>query len=137
MVDVTVFGQIQEQFPAIGAVILLIIAAYFIVRFVSLTFGDALGAVGKFFRDRRAITHSEADDMRRRLRYLDERVETLLRRDQVYFSYVLHDQEWHLRDQLRAAAEGRVTEPHLPFIEYRDAWARERGLEKELADAWR
>lgn len=136
MVDVTVFGQIQEQFPAIGAVILLAMAVYFIVRTIALTFGDALGAVGNFFRDRRAITHSEADDMRKRLKYLDDRVEKLLYRDQCYFAYVLADQEYHHRQKLIAIELGWVLEPHVPFLEFRDRWMRDRGLEKEL-EMWK
>lgn len=132
----TFFGQIQEQFPAIGAVILLIIAAYFVVRFVSLTFGDALGAVGRFFRDRRAITHSEADDMRSRLKYLDDRVEKLLHRDACYFAYVLADQEYHHRQKLIAIELGWVLEPHVSFLEFRQRWMSERGLEKEL-EMWK
>ncbi|AXH67837.1 hypothetical protein J4T99_gp031 [Mycobacterium phage Bromden] len=131
---------LTEQWPGW---FLLIIAAlfgvYLVVRFLSLTFesvGRALGPVGKFFRRRRAITHAEADDMRKRIAYLDERVTTMLYRDQCYFAYVLADTEWHRRHELKAAALGWVFEPHISFLEFRDKWMRERGLDKEL-DIWK
>ncbi|QFG10262.1 hypothetical protein J4U00_gp030 [Mycobacterium phage DyoEdafos] len=129
-----------EQWPGwVMLVIAGLCALYLAVRFLSLTFESvsrALGPIGNYFRRRRAITHAEADDMRERIEYLNGRVEQMLYRDQCYFAYVLADTEWHRRHELKAAALGWAFEPHVSFLEFRDRWMRERGLDKDL-DIWK
>jgi hypothetical protein len=119
--------------------VFVFVAVYHGVRALALTFdtvAKALGPLGKRWRGRRTISQSESDDMRRRIEYLDRRVETLLYRDQCYFAFVLEDAHWHQRHALLAIQRGWDLEPHPNFLEFRDRWLRERGLDKEL-EIWK
>ncbi|WP_124712903.1 hypothetical protein [Mycolicibacterium nivoides] len=132
-------GVLVTNWPELAVIASLVFGVYMIVRFLAGTFESfsrALGPVGRFLRAQRAINKAESDDMRKRIAYLDERVTRLLYRDQCYFAYVLADTEWHRRHELKAAALGWVFEPHVSFLEFRDRWMRERGLDKEL-DIWK
>jgi hypothetical protein len=132
-------GPLVEHWPAFTLIIAVLIGIYYVVKTLALTVdavGDALGPLGKLWRSRRTISQAESDDMRRRIDYLSGRVETLLWRDQCYFAYVLIDQDWHHRHELLAVQHGWALEPHPSFLEFRDKWMRERGLDKEL-EIWR
>ncbi len=130
---------LSENWPTLTLVAALLFGLYMCVRFLVLTFesvSSALGPVGKFIRARRALSMAEADDLRRQVVSLDGRIRSLLYRDECYFAYMLSDQEWHHRHELKAAAHGWSFERHVPFLEFRDRWMRDRGLEKEL-ELWR
>ncbi len=102
---------VTTNWPTVGLVATLLIGVYFIARHWN---------------------SAEMSDMRKRVDYLDERVETLLRRDQCYFAFVLMDAEWHHRNDLRAIEYGWIVEPHPSFLEFRDQWMVAEGLEKDL-----
>ena len=109
------------------------------VRFLSLSsesVAKVFGPVGAFFRNRRAISQAESDDMRRQIIGLDKRVRALLYRDECYFAYMMTDAEWHRRHELMAIASGWEFEPHVPFLFFRDQWMLERGLDKEI-ELWK
>ncbi|ADL70996.1 hypothetical protein SEA_WAMBURGRXPRESS_29 [Mycobacterium phage Wamburgrxpress] len=130
---------IARDWPDLAVVASLLCGLYVIVRYLAGTFESvsrALGPVGRWFRSRRAINKAELMDMQKRVEYLDERVTRLLYRDQCYFAYVLADTEWHRRHEIKAAALGWDLERHVSFIEFRDRWMRNRGLDKEL-DIWK
>ncbi|UVK63417.1 membrane protein [Mycobacterium phage Aegeus] len=127
------------HWPLVACLAALLLLIWLCVRFLALTsesFSKALGPIGKFIRARRALTKAEADILKRQVIHLDGRVRSLLYRDECYFAYMLSDQEWHHRYELKAAAHGWSYERHVPFLEFRDRWMRERGLEKEL-ELWR
>lgn len=129
---------IGEHWPGMMVFAALLFGVLLCVRFLALTsesVSRALGPVGKFFRDRRAINKAESNDMRRQIITLDRRVRALLYRDECYFAYMVVDAEWHRRHELNAIANGWEPEPHVPFLKFRDQWMRERGLEKD-SDIW-
>lgn len=130
---------LAAHWPSVTLVAALLFGISTCVRFLALTsesFSRALGPIGKFIRTRRALSKAEADLLRRQVLALDGRVRSLLYRDECYFAYMLADQEWHHRQELLAAAQGWALERHMPFLEFRDKWMRERGLEKEI-ELWR
>lgn len=124
------------DWPTVSLLLVGLFATYHGVRLLSLTFGWGMGALGTYWRTRRAISNAEADDMRRQIVALNGRVETLFWRDQCYFAYILADQAWHHRVELDAAARGLAVEPHQPFMEFRDRWMVDRGLDHEL-EIWK
>ena len=125
-----------DHWPTLTIVVAATYAVYYIVKHAVLAFdsvAEAFGAFGKYVRARRAITSSEADFLRKQVVDLDKRVRALLYRDSCYFAYVLKDQEWHQHFELLASAHGWKEIPrHQGFLEFRDRWMRERGLEKEF-----
>ena len=126
--------MLVEHWPTLSLVAVFMFGVYVILRFLALaseSAAQALGPVGKFFRDRRAISQAESDDMRRQIVALDKRVRALLYRDECYFSYMVSDAEWHRRHELLAAAKGWEFEPHTSFLKFRDVWMQDRGLDKD------
>ena len=132
------FNALWEHWPGIGLFAVMLFGLLLCIRFLALASEEvakALGPVGVFFRNRRAISQAEFDDMRRRIVNLDKRVKALTMRDECYFSFMLADAEWHRRHELLAAAKGWEFEPHVPFLVFRERWARERGIDEDV-DIW-
>lgn len=100
------------------------------------TAGLCLAVILGMFLFARYIRAIEMQDMRARIDYLDKQVRALRYRDECYMGFISIDQEWHYRATLQAAAEGRILERHISFLEYRDQWLRDRGLEQEQEELW-
>lgn len=133
-----VSNLVAANWPTLTAFAALLIGVYWCVRFLAMTFdafADALGPLGKYWRARRLISQTEADDMRRRLQYLAEQVRALRHRDECYFAYTLYEQEWHRTQELIAITNGWQLEPHIGFLEFSEKWMRDRNIDKEL-DLW-
>ncbi|SHT52592.1 Uncharacterised protein [Mycobacteroides abscessus subsp. abscessus] len=134
--DIDINTILVEQWPAALPWIGLLIVVYLVTKFAVLTFESvarALGPVGRWFTARRAITSAESDFLRKQIVALDKTVKALQYRDACYFAYVLKDQEWHQDFELFAASQGWNHIPrHQTFIEFRDKWVKDRGLEKEF-----
>lgn len=127
---------LAEHWPVLSLAALLLFGVYMCVRFVALAFRDSLGPIGEYFRTRRAITAADRDDMIARIKYMDEQVRALRYRDECYFAYMLVDQEWHRKHELMAAQFGWAFDPHITFLEFRDAWMKARGLTNEDIKIW-
>ena len=111
-----------------------LVAAYFIVGCLSLTFEkveQALGPLGRFWRMRGGRADAEIKELRRQVDFLSRRVEVLTNRDECYFSYLLWDTEYHRRQELLAAQIGFAMERHKTFLEFRDEWIATRGGSSE------
>lgn len=106
---------LMENWPTVGLIATLLIGMYLIVR---------------------QFSAAEMKDMRRRVDYLEGRVETLSYQAECYFSYWLVDQEWHIRQEFIARERGYILEKHTSFLDYRDRWMKDRGLDKEL-EIWK
>lgn len=110
-----ILGRLTENWPTVGLVATLLIGVYLSARYWA---------------------SAEMRDMRRRVDYLDDRVETLSYQVECYFAYWLVDQEWHIRQEFIARERGWQLEPHVTFLAFRDQWMKQRGLEKEL-EIWK
>lgn len=133
--DEALWLLLGQHWPELLLANVFLFGVVMFARFLALTFDSCyrmLGPLGRYWRNRRSISQAESDDMRRQIIALDKRVRALLYRDECYFAYTLYDQEYHHRQQLKAAACGCDLEPHVPFLLFRDKWVRERGLEQEL-----
>ncbi len=114
-----------------------LIIAYFVVKFLVLTFDSIAslsGPVGRYFRDRQAITSSESRELRKKWVDLNKVVKSLQYRDACYFAYVLKDQDWHQQFDLLAVRHGWEPLPpkHESYLDFRKKWIDDRGLEKEF-----
>lgn len=128
----------EAHWPTLAAVATFIIGMYYCAKFLALTseaVSQAFGPLGKYWQARRLISHTEADDLRRRLQYLAEQVRALRHRDECYFSYTLYDHEWHRKHELLAITNGWILPPHTSFPEYRATWMKDKGLHEEV-DLW-
>jgi len=108
-------GQLTQNWPTVGLVASLLVGVYLLAR---------------------NLASAEMRDMRRRIDYLEGRVESLSYQVECYFEYWLIDQEWHVRQEFLARENGWELEPHVRFLDFRDQWMKERGLEKEL-EIWK
>ncbi|OYN81884.1 hypothetical protein [Mycolicibacterium sphagni] len=134
-VDWTV--MLTTNFPTIALIATLAFGVFMIVRFLAGTLesmGGVAGKLGTWLRSRRAINKAESDDMRKRISYLDGQVRALRYRDECYFAYMMTDADWHHDFELVARAKGWAPDikQHISFLEFRDNWMRQRGLEKEF-----
>lgn len=125
-----------EHWPTLTLLLVGLFSIYHVVRFLSLTFGWGMGAVGKYWRTRRQISDAKVVDLEKRIVYLDDRVSTLEYRDECYFAYMLIDQEWHRRHELRAKQYGWDFEHHITFLEFRDQWIREHKQDSKERSSW-
>lgn len=135
MTGTVLIPLLAQHWPELLLAVVFAFGVAMFARFLALTFesvGRALGPLGRYWRARRSISQAESDDMRRQIITLDRRVRALLYRDECYFAYMMTDAEWHHRQELKAAALGWVLDPHVSFLQFRDKWMRERGLDKEI-----
>lgn len=85
--------------------------------------------MGKVWHDngnRRARIDQELADLRRVVTFQGIQLEELRGRDEMNWSWILTDQEWHRQEEFRAATEGRTLTAHVSFMEYRDIWVAAR-----------
>lgn len=107
---------ISAHWPTLGFVIALLIGVYLVARYLS---------------------QAEVRDMRRRIEYLDEQVRALRYRDEVYFAFIVDNEMYLRRMELRAITHGCRLEARETFLEFRDRHMREHGLEDEQEKIWR
>lgn len=125
-----------EHWPTPAVVLAALFIVYHVVRFLALTFGWGMGALGTFWRTRRSITDGEIIDLKKRVTYLDGQVASLRYRDECYFAYMLSDQEWHRKHELKAAAQGWTFDRHITFLEFRDQWMKDKKFQGREHDFW-
>lgn len=65
-------------------------------------------------------------DLWRQVQFLEEQLAELRLRDEMYWQWILSDQEWHRRYEFQAAANGWETIPHVSFMDFRDEWLAQR-----------
>lgn len=106
---------LMEHWPTVGLIVTLLIGVFLVARY---------------------LRGAEVRDMRDRVDYLDGQVRALRYRDQCYFEYTLYIEECHRRAMLLAASKGCTFERHMSFLEFRDRWMLERGLQDEQEEIW-
>lgn len=94
--------------------------------------------MGKIWH-RRAIRSDDAlrldgelADLRRQVVFQGRQLEELRNRDEMYWAWILSDQEWHRREEFRAISEQRVLTPHVSFMQFRDGWLASHQNKEEL-----
>lgn len=65
-------------------------------------------------------------DLWRQVKFLEEQLAELRLRDEMYWAWILTDQEWHRQYEFAAAENGWTTIPHKSFMEFRDEWVSNR-----------
>jgi hypothetical protein len=131
-------GQAIAHWPTLALAVFVFVAIYHGARAMATTFdtvAKALGPLGRRWQARGLVSRAEVDDLIGRVEYLDRQVKALRTRDECYFAYTLHDQDWHTRNELLARERGWVLERHITFLEFRYKWMRDRHLEDE-DDLW-
>lgn len=95
--------------------------------------------MGKVWR-RRAIRSDDATrldgelkDLRRQVTFLTRQLDELRNRDEMYWAWVLLDQDWHRREEFRAVSENRTLEPHVSYMQFRDQWIATHPKREELS----
>lgn len=125
-----------EHWPTAAVVLVSLFSVYHVIRFVVLTFDVSLGPLGKYWRTRRIISDTKINDMEKRITYLDGQVAALRYRDECYFAYMLADQEWHRKHELKAKEHGWDFEKHVTFLEFRDQWVSDKKFQGREHDFW-
>jgi hypothetical protein len=75
---------------------------------------------------RNADVDYQIEDLWRQVRFLEEQLAELRLRDEMYWAWIITDQEWHRNYEFTAAAQGWKTIPHLSFMEFRNDWFAQR-----------
>ena len=75
---------------------------------------------------------AELADLRRIVDFQGKQLEELRNRDEMYWAWILTDQEWHRREEFKAVSENRTLEPHLSFMQFRDNWLATHQKKEEL-----
>lgn len=75
---------------------------------------------------RNADVDYQIEDLWRQVRFLEEQLAELRLRDEMYWAWILTDQEWHRHYEFTAAEQGWATIPHVSFMEFRDDWLAQR-----------
>jgi len=128
--------EIWNFFPhwlAISLVVLLVLAYVLGVKGAQEAFSKVVTAVTGFLskRDREAKKRNadvdyQIEDLWRQVRFLEEQLAELRLRDEMYWAWILTDQEWHRHYEFTAAEHGWATIPHVSFMEFRDDWLAQR-----------
>jgi hypothetical protein len=77
-------------------------------------------------RERKNNVDYQIADLWRQVNFLEEQLAELRLRDEMYWSWILTDQEWHRTYEFQAAQNGWETVPHMSFMEFRDQWMSQR-----------
>jgi len=81
--------------------------------------------LGKYWRQK-GSDHDRVDaelaDLRRQVQFLTLQLGELRVRDEMYWAWILSDQEWHRNHEFEAAKLGYQTIPHTPFMQFRERW---------------
>lgn len=67
---------------------------------------------------------AELEDLRRQVSYQGQQLAELRYRDEMTWSWVLSDQEWHRAFEFKAAQEGWKYPQHVSYMEYRESWMK-------------
>lgn len=88
---------------------------------------------------RRAIRSSDAErldgelaDLRRIVLFQGKQLEELRNRDEMYWAWILIDQEYHREVEFMAITEGWKLPPHKSFMQFRDEWLSSHPNKEEL-----
>lgn len=73
-------------------------------------------------------------DLWRQVQFLEEQLAELRVRDEMYWAWILSDQEWHRQYEFEAAQKGYTTIPHVPFMDFRDQWLLERRQQRNTSE---
>lgn len=65
-------------------------------------------------------------DLWRQVQFLEEQLAELRLRDEMYWAWILSDQEWHRQYEFHAAQKGFDIIPHVSFMDFRDEWLLQR-----------
>lgn len=94
--------------------------------------------MGRVWR-RRAIRSDDAlrldgelTDLRRIVDFQGAQLEELRNRDEMYWAWILTDQEYHRQVEFMAIDKGWVLPPHLSFMQFRDRWLASHPKKEEL-----
>lgn len=134
--------SLWTHIPGWAGVILLVVC--FLVWILSRLSGAYAGVarmipvMGKVWR-RRAVRSDDAlrldgelADLRRIVDFQGKQLEELRNRDEMYWAWILSDQEWHRHDEFEAASVGRTIVPHISFMQFRDSWLASHQKREEL-----
>lgn len=67
---------------------------------------------------------AELEDLHRQVEFLTEQIAELRIRDELYWNFILMDQEYHRRLEFAAAEKGWDIPRHVPFMSFRDEWLK-------------
>lgn len=118
-----------------GALAVLLVAVYIIGKLgvAHEGFAKAFASVRDFCfkrsreaKRRRNSVDYQIADLWRQVEFLEEQLAELRLRDEMYWAWILTDQEWHRQHEFAAAENGWETAPHKSFMEFRDEWIANR-----------
>ena len=106
---------ITDHSPMVGFVAALLIGVFLLARY---------------------LQASEMRDMRSRIDYLDDQIRALRYRDQCYFEYVIYIEDYNRKVELEAVRLGFTLPKRRSFLQFRDDWVIDNGLEDEEEAIW-
>lgn len=110
--------------------IIAVVGTYVLSRFEGSRYLPVIGKAVSALFDVRSRRDNEVDadlaDLRRQVEFLEFQLQELRVRDEMYWAWILQDQEWHRRYEFTAAERGWATIPHISFMEFRDRWMAQR-----------
>lgn len=114
-----------------GALAILLVLVYVLSKFgVS---HEVFTRVGAWFTRLFQRSRKKSDDVDyqiadlwRQVKFLEQQLAELRLRDEMYWAWILKDQEWHRQHEFAAAERGWETIPHQSFMEFRDEWVAKR-----------
>jgi len=118
---------------SIGLVVLLVLVYAFNAKVAHQNLSKAMTSISGFIskRDRESKRRNadvdyQIEDLWRQVRFLEEQLAELRLRDEMYWAWIITDQEWHRNYEFTAAEKGWETLPHVSFMQFRDDWLAQR-----------
>jgi hypothetical protein len=123
-----------------GWAILPVIGVAFIIWVLSKLAGAHAGVAklipvfGKIWHARanRPDIDAELADLRRQVEFQGKQLEELRNRDEMYWAWILMDQEWHRAVEFAAVTNDWKLPPHISFMQFRDGWLASHPKKEEL-----
>jgi hypothetical protein len=79
-----------------------------------------------------AWVDAELRDLRRTVEFQGKQLEELRQRDEMYWAWILSDQEWHRAVEFAAVTNDWKLPPHISFMQFRDGWLASHSKKEEL-----
>ena len=138
MDDPSFLLSFAEKWPTFAWVVPVVLIGFWVLRFAACAnepLRKALGGLGRYWEQsaecKQKRNAGEWRALREEVSALSSRVDDLQRRDEVYWAYVMYDEEWHRKYDMELLAAAKIQIRHLTFLEFREKWSTNRNFTKD------
>lgn len=133
MDDAQFLTDLAKHWPFLAWLVPIVLTMFYIVKFMAVAYdpvAKVMGRLGAHWQEsaerKRERDRGEVGMLRDEVFSLGKKVDQLQQRDEIYWAYVMYDQEWHRVMESLAIDQSWPIAIHLSFLDFRSKWWTER-----------